>query len=1808
MGWTFDFGDGDNGSTPETNKTDGVKKGGYSFDFGGDTESETEKVIKALTGKKLDLVEKQLKQADRFVSPERPLPKNIVTGNTQFLSPLTPFEDVGKNVIPQSAITPMANGYDGSGTYIPYSTEINDATASFEKLPSVEDTVNRRFNEKVDAAMDVLGKEAKKVGSKEQVDWINGQIKKIDSDIQELDQAIANTSMSGLDVSDLQEQKTTLLAKRDAYSTELSKAEELWRNNPENPEYRTDEQKALTAEQQTRLDEIGKRLDELSVMAGYATTDPNAGIAITEETNKLKAEAAQLLRANRDLKAPSAMAGSWAGGAVMKGVGSFDQSVTEFLDKTLGLGYLLGEIWAMHGLDPERNPITALNRRIHEDNAKNAEYFGTMTQGNKGAQTAMNYGQQTVAAIPAAILAYMTAGSSMASTAGLTSSAYLNSLSGAEQTVAMVGEAVKQMTASPNFLVSFMQESGNSYESALNAGMSSADAAMYSMLYAYIAAMVEVGGTSELAGGTQQFAQKVAEGPKGVIPGLADYAKSIVGEMGEEAVQGMLERGLQAPFGVDTALYSNDPNQNAIIKPNEMLEEAKGAAIVSALMGGPGAIVNTVNSIQQNQNAEAPVQEAPAVNTPAEVTTENAPAVNTPVEANPVADALAPIEQTSIDANNVSEQTQVNTPVEQSAVETQNNAENEGTVTRAEPAPTEPAGVMKRSQVESNTLQHLAEETGGQQGELYYPSYTEKQTLAAAQSRVSQDFTGEMNTLTDKASWSSTDVDSAFLIQGILQTDGVKTGDFSAAQAWSKVVKDRISRSAQALQAVAKWSRTGEAVFTNAIEEMAKTGLSTEEQGRVLTDIEKFAKRYDETTLRNGDRTALDDKEIRQLILDMNAYRKTGTFGKNNFEKVLSQIKDVDWLHEFALRQLMAIPADYTNNPSLAQQLKTWQVNSQLSRLGTFFRNIGGNLAFGVQDTLAQDAFGIAIDALVSKATGVREVGLDKGWLSSKARQGARDAMLKSILEVSADVDMAGEGSKYGNNTNRTNKMTGSGFSRFMSRWEQLLGYSLTTSDRTSRGQIEEAVSEGVMNANRGLTGVNNFVADQVINDNKLANAFTKATGVQLTGDRKIDRGLIKENASQLLNIGDLSAVPYGNALLDTLMQNQMTADRAAVIADQSADYRLFQNRGTAVKISKGLHDVLNYIGVKDANGNSFGLGDLINAYPGVPANLAVKSLEYSPANIVKGGIELVKLLSDVKHGVEVDVGRQHQAVMDIARGLSGVPAIALLTALFRSGAVKNADDEKDLDASSQKAAEGRTGVQVNLSAAMRLLKGESGEWRDGDDLMSIGYLEPLNAFMAIASLVAEDTEEDPTLKSFAKSTYNHYIEGSIQSILDMPVMSNISSLIDTFKYSTAESIGEKAVEGTIEFAGNALSGMIPAPVSQLAKATDDTMRSTKGDTKLESVVNGILSNIPGLRQTLDPKLDAFGQEKKYAGTDLQRWLNTFVLPGSISEMNQTETGRLIERLYEDTGDPSVYPDRKAPKSFSVPGAEKLKLNTEQQFQYQTVYGQTAAQLVTDFMNGSGYDDLTSEQRVEIVNKLYGFAKNDAENAILEAAGMEPKGNSEYEKAKAVMDVSGMSWADFFTFDSGVPKKQSDLAKFLVDSDFTAEQQEAIYDIYNTGETPFSEYRDKEQAAHDNGWESADVQAAMLADVKAFKEGIKNEYDSKGNIEAAEYIRNQDLTDQQKDSLIGEASKDFKDYYDVIRGNDVSANDTIDLLIAIDATPTKSSTPNNGSISQSELIAYYQTHPEDEWLIAALWNSQDRAKGDWDTAKAKNFK
>lgn len=827
----------------------------------------------------------------------------------------------------------------------------------------------------------------------------------------------------------------------------------------------------------------------------------------------------------------------------------------------------------------------------------------------------------------------------------------------------------------------------------------------------------------------------------------------------------------------------------------------------------------------------------------------------------------------------------------------------------------------KLSQFWTNTLRETESAAGAPENvsrPLSYLPKTEKQSLAEAASRLRDDRQGTIEKLISAEAWSGVQVDAAAQIGDELYREGAKTGNYEAYTTWRKIMDDHVIDTARGIQATAKYSRhNGENALSSIASAIADSSLTPQQRTDLINRVGGYAERFDKITrgmpdtsmnAESGKASGAPSPELVSLIEDMARERGTWTFTDNTYSDLLKKQRNT-YLKEYAYQQLLGMGNDKLAKTSVADKAKAVQSMAQLSSVATFARNIGGNVTFGAVDTMTQDGFGVALDWLLSKATGKRTVGLDKGWFSSEARKGAVDAMQKSILEVAGDVDMDGGVNRYGQSSGRAFKMDSSPTERFFSRWQQLMGYSLTTSDKFSRGAIE---------------------AEQV-------------------------RGL--------------------NAIKDSGLTN----DEMQALAQAMANYRLFQNQGIAYSASKATHDFLNLAGFGGKVGaatrqGGFGLGDFVNTYPGVPANLGVKVLEYSPANIVKGGAEMVDVIIKAKQG-KLDVVKQQQAVMDVARGLAGVPAFALFAALTRAGFIRNWDDEDDLDVRAQNAAEGKTGIQFNLSGALRYLKGDKSlEWRNGDKLDSIGWLEPINGFMAVGSLMANEPE------GVSKWAYvGDVAEGAVQAFLDIPVMSNISGMVDTFNYSKADSTMGKVGEAAVSYGGDLLTSFIPSAVRGVAKGLDPYYRDTTGDTAEETALNRMKLAIPGLRETLPVKQDNFGRPKMYSGNTIERLADTLMNPGTRTTIRQSEASKVLEDLYKATGDAGIYPDRKAPSSIKLDeDDESTRLTTAEKRLYQRTAGNLDNSLIESLADNSLYNAASDKDKTGIVKELLSYSDDTA--------------------------------------------------------------------------------------------------------------------------------------------------------------------------------------------------------------------------------------
>lgn len=415
--------------------------------------------------------------------------------------------------------------------------------------------------------------------------------------------------------------------------------------------------------------------------------------------------------------------------------------------------------------------------------------------------------------------------------------------------------------------------------------------------------------------------------------------------------------------------------------------------------------------------------------------------------------------------------------------------------------------------------------------------------------------------------------------------------------------------------------------------------------------------------------------------------------------------------------------------------------------------------------------------------------------------------------------------------------------------------------------------------------------------------------------------------------------------------------------AEEIARERTFQNEGKLAQATGVVRRALNVFSIKDKRGGSFGVGDLILPFTNVPGNIASAAIQYSPAGFINAGAEVVKVLNKAKAGT-LTASEQAKAVTDFGRAFNGTMGIAFFAVLAGAGITNVAgDDDKDKEALEK--SEGVSGTQLNLSALNRWIAGESTEWRDGDDLVSIGFLDPINAQMTYGALLA-DCYKDEGL-TFANVAGGN-LESAFQSVMDLPAMSQFQEIENSLKYSKADTTGGKLADATFRYGASQATSFVPNVVSGVAQGVDGTVRDTyNGDTVWENSLSAMKSKIPGLRETLPAALDNWGQEKKYTGTAAENFLNATLNPGSVTKYRTSAVNQELYRLGENID--IKYPEKKAPNSGNRDG-EKVSLDQDERRQYQMAYGQTAYDNIQKVIRSSVYKQSSDAEKAAAIQNL----------------------------------------------------------------------------------------------------------------------------------------------------------------------------------------------------------------------------------------------
>lgn len=848
------------------------------------------------------------------------------------------------------------------------------------------------------------------------------------------------------------------------------------------------------------------------------------------------------------------------------------------------------------------------------------------------------------------------------------------------------------------------------------------------------------------------------------------------------------------------------------------------------------------------------------------------------------------------------------------------------------PATPHASGGSKVSRLYSNTYANATGEAVRDIGQRVqeldaniarYDPVTEEESFSEAVGRTNspEARASEIEKLLNKDGWDGSDNDTAYLILDKLRQEG-DTVNFAALAAKQR---SQNTTAGQLIQSNVKYSRENLTKRTvdafNTLADMTEKDVSRKywkEQG-----FEAWKQEMGETILdiSNQLEQAAESgsvEDVRRVIRSLARFRRTTAwFGLSDnlakvAEKALNNI-DADTAKAMAMAQLSQIPEDFRKRP-VGQVVETIRVHNMLAALTTVGRNLVGNATCGLMDALSDSTVARGLDILASKITGKRTVGNDLVQGKAYLEAGCKAAEIAALC-VELDIPMDTE-SRFTEGFTRTFSPQGGPVTRLLGAYEKVMRYNLEVTDQFFSGGTAGAVEQSLLKL-----GKQSNLSEEEIAD------LSRQIGLRRT---------FKED-------------------------------------------RMLANAATGVK--KGL----NQIGK-----GHLGLGNAAMTFARTGSNVAQTGADYTGAGIVIGLKELIQLRHDVKtglygkDGVKTDskTGKkttlamaQRRAVSNMGRGLTGIGLTTLFTAAAIFGVLKVHDDE-DRDAKALDQSDNLSGAQLNLSALLRSLTGESTDWQPDDWVISMDFLEPFNSQMYLGYALSKEDGIGDALKAYPGLT----VKSLWQSMLDMPLMQGLSDVVNIAK-------SKDPTDAAGQLIGNQATSFIPSWVRQTAYMTDPYYRDTTGDSAMEKAVNQLKSNIPGLSQTLPKKYSGFGEEQLRHEGGVSGFFNTYINPGKIGRISTNDIVDSLDRISEASGKKAIYPDYIAPSSFTYTDEDGAKQTVtisgkKMTETYQKTYGENVAGLYSDLLSMDYFNSLDAQTQASIMESAKSYATKLARASV----------------------------------------------------------------------------------------------------------------------------------------------------------------------------------------------------------------------------------
>ena len=402
-------------------------------------------------------------------------------------------------------------------------------------------------------------------------------------------------------------------------------------------------------------------------------------------------------------------------------------------------------------------------------------------------------------------------------------------------------------------------------------------------------------------------------------------------------------------------------------------------------------------------------------------------------------------------------------------------------------------------------------------------------------------------------------------------------------------------------------------------------------------------------------------------------------------------------------------------------------------------------------------------------------------------------------------------------------------------------------------------------------------------------------------------RSLYSQAMAQAKNAG-LKGKEY-TKFVDDLVANP--TDNMIKYATHDAEVAVFQNKTALGDAAKKLQQV------------GGGAGEVVVPFGRTPASVATQLINYSPIGAVKTLIE------------NVGKGKFDQRMFSqgMGRAITGTGAMYAGMELYKKGKVVLGfpQDERE---KRQWELEGKKPNSILI----------------GDKYRSLSILGPLGSGMVVGGYLQRGLEETGSLaESIVQAT-----TGGIKSLTEQTFLQGLNSF--------TQAITDPVNRGQT-LLGNLMGSVVPTIVSDVAQAGDSTQRRTS-PTK-DGFISPIQGRIPGLRNKLEPKINALGEEVARGGNILE----TMFDPTRPSKATDSPLIAEFRRL-SDTGNavtPTYFADDK-----------KMLLTPQNKTDLQKDAGTLFKSKVEKLIKLPQYQELSDEDKAKAINKFLDLSRTKA--------------------------------------------------------------------------------------------------------------------------------------------------------------------------------------------------------------------------------------